>query len=232
MRRTLALFFLLMPISAFASDIGDVLGYLSDIYDLQKQTFDVANSQLTDLGSINNLAQNTLNELKGDLTGKFGYGNLSDSELKQYTYSNDDWEDVLSMSNANADFKAAQQRYAELYSTPEKVQGVTSLVQTQYQQGRSISRAALAASSESYNLVAEHMQSVKDILSKLEATDHTVTEKEALDLNARLIAELCFIQLEVLKQQNIQNQITATNSQAGINGQSEQGDFLNWKKTY
>jgi type IV secretion system protein VirB5 len=220
-----------LPLSAHAEiDISGILSMLSDIFGVNTDILENNVDQLTELTDLNQVATDNLNELKNDLTGKFGHGNLTDKDLAQYTWSNDSWESALSMSNKSPEFRAAQQRYADMYETPKEITGVSSLTQTQYQQSRDINRAALASSSYSYTLISEHAESVKNILAKLEAKDK-LTEKEAVDLNARLIAELCFIQLEMLKQQNIQTQLVATFTQTNVNSLSEESQFLAWNKS-
>jgi type IV secretion system protein VirB5 len=194
----------------------------SDILDILKNMYGVQDSQLTELQKITGVEKN----IHTDLSGNFGYGNLSDKDMSQYNWSNSSWESVMNMSGGSDAFKAAQKKYDSLYKSKEpkdlgKV--VTERTKALYKQSKEINRAALAASSYSFTEITEHMQTVKDILAQLEQHPE---EKAAVDLNARLTAELCFIQLEMLKQQNMQTQILATTSQASVNGLSDQAEFL------
>lgn len=169
-----------------------------------------------------------------NLSGNFGYGNFlnSQTDLNRRLWSNDSWSDVLKMAGSgNAEqFALAQKAYAKLYPVVESNHiGSTlkegNLTRTYYQQQSSISRAALAASSYQYDDINHHIQVVHDILTKLESEQ---SEKAALDLNARLVAELSFIQLDMLKQQILQTQLMATQTQRDVNGMSDASSFEIW----
>lgn len=195
MKKFILLSFLLLPLIAYASAESVILGWIYALESAQLPNL----INLEKLPNIDKLAQDTFDQLKTDLTGKFGHGNLTDSDLRQYQYANDSWANVLKKSDKSSEFTAAQDAYDKLYSTSADIKGVSPLSKTQYQQSRDINRAALAASSYSYDMIAEHLQSVKNILAKLEAKGD-ITQKEATDLNARLIAESIFVQLEILRQ--------------------------------
>ena len=188
-------------------------------------------SQLKDLSKINS---KQYDYLVNNLSGNFGYGNLLNgtSDLNKRQWSNDNWVDVLneaSGGNASA-FAAAQKKYDQLYPVKAaneivSTRGKDNLARTHYQQSSQISRAALAASSYSYDQLNEHIKNLHDMLAKL---DSQPSEKAALDINARLVAELGFIQLELLRQQTFQNQLSATQTQGEVNGMSDQSQFMKW----
>ena len=193
-----------------------------------------AKNRFEQLKDISALDTKQFNFLQNNLSGNYGYGSLFNDahSLRERQWANDNWTDVLraSSNNQTSAFAAAQKRYETLYPvraanhiTPTRNQN--NLTRAYYEEDKNISRAALAASSMSYDKINEHIKNLHDILLKLEDQQ---SEKSAIDLNARLVAELGFIQLEMLRQQNIQTQIMATQSQNDVNGMSEEAQFLEW----
>lgn len=229
MRKILVLFFtaFLLPFTlaftAKADDLSDILSLLNNINQVQNQ-------YMPAIPAINNT-------LTSNIQGNFGYGNLlnTQSDLNQMQWSNNTWQDVLNnIGGGNAQqFSMAQQAYANLYPilTSNQIgQTLTNndLTRIQYGQQSSISRAALAASSYSYNDLNQHIQNIHNILAMLE---NQPSEKSAIDLNTRLVAEISFIQLEELKEQDIQTQILATQSQGAVNSLSDGSKFNQWNPT-
>lgn len=214
---------LILPLSANADDISDILNLLNQIYQVQ-------NHNLPALPTINN-------SLISNLQGSFGYGSLlnTQTDLNQMLWSNNNWQDVLNnVGSGNAgQFSIAQKAYATLYpivSSNQIGQTLTNndLTRIQYGQQSAISRAALAASAYSYDQINQHILNIHNILAML---DNQPSEKAAIDLNTRLVAEISFIQLEELKEQNIQTQILATNSQGDVNSMSDSAKFDQWNPT-
>jgi type IV secretion system protein VirB5 len=214
---------LVLPISASADDISDILNVLNQIYQVQ-------NHNLPTLPTINTT-------LVSSLQGSFGYGSLlnTQNDLNQMLWSNNNWQDVLNNvgSGNAAQFSIAQKAYANLYpilSSNQIGQSLTNndLTRIQYGQQSAISRAGLAASQYSYDQINQHIQNIHNILAML---DNQPSEKAAIDLNTRLVAEISFIQLEELKQQDIQTQILATNSQGDVNSISDSAKFNQWNPT-
>lgn len=220
-----------LPLTTYAAgypviDIEEIIKTM----ELIEQTKD----EVSSLGDIKGFTKQQLNFLQQDIAGNFGYGNLlnNPADLAQRQWSNDNWIDVLNMVNTDktSAFYQAQRAYAQRYQilNPNQfsnAQGVSALTKQFYSDNSNISRAGLAASSYSYGQINQHMQVIHDILQKLETQP---SEKAAIDLNTRLIAELSFIELEKLRMQNIQTQIASNNSQAVVNGMSDQASFMQW----
>lgn len=221
----------ILPIQAFATgmpviDIASVTQLILLINKAKNQI-----DQLKNLSAVNN---KQFGFLQKNLQGNYGYGGLlnDNNALNQRQWSNDSWVDVLNESNNGhvSAFTAAQKKYDQLYPVvnPDKIVSTRSqnnLARTYYQQSSEISRAALAASSYSYDKLNEHIKNLHDMLAKL---DSQTSEKAAIDINARLVAELGFIQLELLRQQTMQNQLIATQTQGEVNGMSDQAKFMQW----
>lgn len=207
-------------------DVSQITKTLELIKEAQKQY-----QQMQDLSKLNTKQYDFLER---NLSGNFGYGKFlnGSSDLYRRQWSNDSWVDVLRVSNnghASA-FSDAQRNYDRLYPVVSSdhiasTRSRDNLTRTHYQQSSEISRAALAASSYSYDQINEHIKNIHDILAMLE---NESSEKAAIDLNTRLVAELGFIQIEMLRQQNIQNQLIATKTQGEVNGMSDQSQFMQW----
>lgn len=191
-----------------------------------------ADDQIEQLRNLKESSEEQLKLLKKSISGNFGYGNYLNTEEDEThrEWSNDNWIDVLQMreDKKNTQFTDAQKAYQKLYPVTDVDHVRTTLkkddlIKNYYDQSKAISRAALAASSESYNKINDHNQKIHTMIHLLE---NQPSEKAAIDLNARLVAELAFIQLEILKEQNIQSQLEATEAQNKINGMSDESQFM------
>ena len=175
-----------------------------------------------------------LSILQNYLSGDTGIENLLNgkSEMEKRLWANAEWESLLKAEGKGSyqSLSNLQQQYAKRYPvTSENNIGQTltdsDLIRTYYAQSKAINQAALATSAYSYNQLQGHTESIHSLLSHLKDTP---TEKASMDMNARLLAEVSFIQLEMLRQQTIQNQLLATQAQANVNGLSDQAKFNQW----
>lgn len=195
---------------------------------------ETANDQLDKLKELKTVNEN----IQKELTGKYGFGNLlnSDDEIKNRKVTPNQWEDALKNSDGNKAYQSAFKNYNKIYkaNSADKIAPASSsdknhLIKDHYERSQEINRAALAASEASFNEINQHIQNIHDMIAQLEDASKVPNEKAAVDLNARLVAENAFIQVEMLRQQTIQNQLLAMQSQSAINGMSDQADFLNTK---
>lgn len=212
---------------AKADVFTQMLSALTNIQQYTQQMQNMENNELPNLSQIN---QNLTKYMYGDT----GIENIlnGQSDMNQRLWSNANWNDVLNQVGGGtySGFQQQQQAYAQMYPTQNKEQiGQTltdnDLVRTYYQQNQEVSRAALAASSYSYNTINQHMQNIQSILLQIK---NTPTEKASIDMNARLLAEVSYIQLEMLRQQNVQTQLMATQSQGVVNAMSDESKFDQW----
>lgn len=226
----LLLFMVVRPAFADATDAY----WLSMMFALQNTQLPNLLKQFTQLQTANT----NLNTIQGYMSGDTGIENIlnTQSDVNQRLWSNSNWQDVLNNiggGNAQA-FSQYQQSYSTLYnglvSKEQLGQTLTDndLIRTNYQQNQQISRAALASSEYSYNTINQHIQNIHDILAQLSQTQ---TEKASMDMNARLLAEVSYIQLEMLRQQNFQTQLMATSSQGQVDSLSDQAKFDQWNPT-
>ena len=231
MRRiSLLLFGFILSTSVFAMMPVIDIGSISKTIELINQ----GRTQLEQMKRLYDVNTNQLDFLQKNLNGNFNYGRLFNEveDLNRRQWSNDSWMDALNrVSNGRTSaFGQAQRMYEKIYPVTSADKIATTrrdggLTRTYYQQSSNISRTALAASSYSYDHLNDHIKQLHDILSKL---DEQSTEKAAIDLNARLVAELGFIELEVLRQSTINNQLAATQTQGEVNSMSYQAQFMQW----
>jgi hypothetical protein len=170
--------------------------------------------------------------LKRCLSGDSGLGELlnTDKDIAKRAWAHPNWESLLRSDEGTnyASLIHLQQAYAKQYPvmSDDKV-GLTDadLIRAHYRQSKAINLAALAVSAQSYNQLQDRTDQVQSLLNHLKDTP---TEKGTMDMNARLLAEVTFTQIEMLRQQTIQNQLLATQAQSQVNGLSEQVRFNQW----
>lgn len=199
------------------------------------KTYTQLQDQYTRLGKMHDAINLTNKNLTDYLTGDTGIENYlnGSSDMNARLWSNDKWSDVLKASGGGntQGFTQMQQHYSDMYPVVDKnkIGGDdikdTDLIRAQYEQQKDISRAALADSAYSYNTINQHIQNIKSILSQI---SNKSTEKASMDTNARLLAEVSYIQLEMLKNQDMQTQLMATESQGQVNGVSDESKFAQW----
>jgi type IV secretion system protein VirB5 len=233
-RLTFTIFLLMMSVKAVATmPVVDVAAGLRAIELITEAKEQVKNleRQLSQLDNISDLNRQQYNFIQQNAHGNYGYGRLGNSETDLYKrqWSHNSWLDALNGANNGhtSAFVKAENHYRTLYPVVDASHIAPSrsrnnLSRTYYDQSTKINRAALAASSQSYEQINDHIKNLHQMLLKLEDSPN---EKAALDLNARLIAEIGFIQLEMLRQQILQNQLSATASQATTNGMSDESQF-------
>jgi hypothetical protein len=210
-----------VPAFAWDIDVDAIISMLGKMYGYQTA------EELPQLKEIKTNTENTVNQLKDvnkNLSGISGYENLL-NDMKNRKWSDDKWTEALNSAGSSA-FKETQRRYDNLYPVNDDKRKDSQLNKTYYTQSSQITRTALAASAYSYDTLNEHMEMVNGLLKKLATS---TTEKQVADLNARLLAEISFIQLEMLKQQNIQTQLIAMQSQSEVNGSSDAQRFNQWQ---
>lgn len=173
----------------------------------------------------------TVNEgIQKQLTGNFNYGayNNDDKATTARKITPSSWDDALKSAGNNKIYNDAYGNYKKIYALNKSdevapTSSGSNLIKSHYERSQAVNRAALASSEASFNQINEHIETLHKMVQELDAHPE---EKAASEINARLVAENAFIQLEMLRQQTIQNQLLAMQSQGEINGMSDQADFL------
>lgn len=223
---------------AFAADPAtEIINLLSDIEELETEmSIDQAKTS-TNTADISKSAQEQLSELKNEweqLTKAYGMGKLYDDTGTQNArlWSANDWNDVINQAAGgnSSRFQELMSSYQKLY--PSIKQGTNTnipasqLVANSYTQMDKTNNAALATSAYTYDEVNKHIQELEGILAEVEKAPN---EKAAIDLNSRLIAELGFIQLDMVKMQSVHTQMEATRNQNELSKDTLDKQFTNYK---
>lgn len=201
------------------------------------KTFDQLQKQYNQLNLLKKNAVNQLKQLKNQseaLTGHYGIHKLLNDEIAQHArlWSADNWNTMLNQAaGGNLD------RYHELLDFYQKKFPRLSRKQffpnqpnhpnaLHYDINVKTTQNSFAASHYIYDHINKH---VIDLQKMLDEIEHANTQKHALDLNSRITAELGFIQLELLKINSINTQMTSLQSQGNINGLTQEAKFIQWK---
>lgn len=219
---TLLLITLTVSKPALAWDLGDIIGILTEMNNLQNMHM----PKLDDIKRNTGETVTKLDKIHNNLNNLSGYEKLlnTDDITAKRKWSDDKWSNALELKG-DSSFKNIQRKYEELYPVDNENLKNSVLQNNFYKRSTQLNRTALAASEYSYDTINEHMDTVNKLLRELA---NSPTVKQATDLNARLLAEISFIQLEMLKQQNIQTQLIATQNQNVVNGLSDAKRFNRW----
>ncbi len=179
--------------------ISDEYEKLKAQYDLLKQTYDNAVNQL-----------NTAKRIASDAEGHYGYGNLINdaASLTEREWSPDNWQDALKgLSGGNpARYQQLVQQYQQDHPTlspDEFKKGASVAAAQQYQQQIQTNQAASVTASYAFNDIKQHLENIHQLSQNIEKAQDT---KAAIDLNARLLTEIAYIQVQQLKMQSLVNQ--------------------------
>lgn len=162
----------------------------------------------------NELFNNAKSQLQSQ-TGNYGMGKINNtlSDLKARQYSPDSWKEALKVQSGGVN-----DRYRELVKDYEKnhpdvkesnhVSGLNTnkddeVLVKSFQQGRAVNRAVSVQATYAYDNINTHLKNIHALSEKIDKTDNV---KAATDLNARIMAEVGYLQAEQIKLQALQNQ--------------------------
>jgi type IV secretion system protein VirB5 len=172
-----------------------------------------------------------MNQLKQLNSGHAGFGDLKNTveDLKNRQWSPETWEDALqNLSGGNkARYDALVKAYEknnDFLSDDEFLKGSSQANLKQYKKKRAVNEAVSVQTTYSFNELNKHIQMVHTLSAKIEGSSNQST-KSALDLNARLLAEIAYIQTESLKLQALMGQQNAQNAADDIWEESERSRF-------
>ena len=187
-------------------------------YDLLNETYRNAQSQLL-----------AAQQLTNDSQGSYGIGSFLNGakDLFDREWSPASWQRTLSgLSGANPQrYNALINAYQANHPTLPKrdFRNGASLSNTQlYQQDKDLNQAAVVNASYSFNDIQKHLSTIHLLSSKI---DQLKNIKASSDLNARLLAEVAYIQTQELKMQVILNQQIAQQNSDKIKHQSDSAQF-------
>ena len=230
-------FCLMLSHSAQADPITDALETLSKIYGVQTDMLDNT-ANMVDLNQkISEFSEAQLKQLQTQwtaLTKSYGMRD-SASDREARLWSADDWSSVLNQAAGGNNDRLQQlmKSYAEKYPTIASGSGsninMDSLIKSTYQDTGKTLNAAMATSEYAYNDVNARIKKLEALLAFVDDEGKNQNEKAATDLNSRLVAELGFTQLEMLKMLSINMQMNAMNLQKQYNLDTMNKQFLKYK---
>ena len=216
--------------SVMADPIDDVLNILNQLLGVQTQ-------MKTDTGNISTATQGLLDQTNKEwaaLTKSYQMADTQDDKNARL-WSADDWQSVLKQASGgnNERLQSLMTSYSNLYPTikngPSGQINEEKLVATTYTQEGQTYKAALATSAYSYDDINNQIKKIEAVLAQVDDAGKNQNEKAAIDLNSRLVAELGFIQLQMLKLQSIHTQMDATKNQGELNNDTLDKAFTDYK---
>lgn len=144
------------------------------------------------------------------LAAHFGYGDLlnSDDDLNARKWSPDTWDSALQgLSGGNDDrYKELVDEYQQDHpylSSDDMKKGASDAYATNYEQQVDTNRAAMAHASYSFESVNEHLDNIKELSSQINKAENP---KAIEEINARISAEVAYLQVEQIKSMAIMNE--------------------------
>lgn len=158
----------------------------------------------------------------------------ADSDKHQWSDSTAELNALLSATGSDSTkFSGSIEHYSGLFPlltdlTDPKTEELdpSTLVNANYTQEGNTYRAALATSQYMYNNINTRISKIHELLGEVDTK--SVNPKAAIDLNTRLVAELAYVQLEMLKMQSVQMQMEASKNQGELNTDSLEKQFLSY----
>ena len=234
-----------VPLVAKADPISDILKSLTDIDGDIKAEFPDASKNLNTINDLNKdikglsdsiktATEGQLTEVQNEwtaLTKSYEMSRVLSNAVPLELWSADDLNSALSSASGgnSARFDELKAAYAEqnptLTSTATNQSvNVSDLVKKTYDQKSAVTNTALATSQQTYNDVNYRIKNFDDLKAMID-TD-TPNEKASMDLMSRILVEIGYLQTEMLRQQSMNAQLTATNAQEEINGQTSSKNFF------
>lgn len=234
-----------VPLCAKADPISDILNVLGDIDgDIKKQfpdssknlnTINDLNKDIKNLNdSIKNATEGQLTQIQDEwkaLTKSYEMSRDLDNAVPMELWSAEEWNDALSTASGgnSSRFNELKASYAAknptITSQSSQSVNVDDLVKNTYEQQSAVSNTALASSQYTYDDVSYRVKNFDDLKKMIDT--ETPNQKASLDLMARLLVEIGYVQTEMLRQQSVHTQMVATNTQAEVNGQTASKNFFN-----
>ena len=112
----------------------------------------------------------------------------------------------------------------DFLSDDEFSKGASQAHVKQYKKKRAVNEAVTVQTTYAFDELSKHIKTVHELSAKIESSSNEGT-KSALDLNARLLAEIAYIQVQSLKLQALMSQQNAQNAADDIWAESERSRF-------
>lgn len=163
------------------------------------------------------------------LADHFGYGDLlnSDEDLSARKWSPDTWESALEgLSGGNgARYKELVDEYQKNHpylSSDEMKEGASDAQAADYEQQVQTNRASMAHASYEFEDVNEHLDNIKELSSQINKAEN---EKAIQEINARINAEVAYLQVEQIKSMSIMNEQLAQTQASQLASEKAASEF-------
>ena len=209
---------LMMLSTAYADEFDEIKGYLVEIAASTSGT-----EEYTQM--INQLDSQQMTML----LEQFGYGDLlnDDTAQKERAWSPDSWQDALrAQSGGNSD------RYQQLvdeyqashpYLSDEDMQkGSSASNTTNYEQQVQTNRAAMSHASYSFEEVNKHLDTINELSKKINEDSNP---KAVAEINARINAEVAYLQVEQIKSLAVLNEQIAQDQASSLVNDKAASEF-------
>jgi type IV secretion system protein VirB5 len=159
--------------------------------------------------------------------------NKNAQEAWQWTAS--DWQKTLEgmVGGNNQRYKDLLNAYKKQYpALSEEIMKndyhVSPSQRNIYQNGVKTNAVVLSESAYQYNDINKHMQEIQELS---EYINHATTDKEATDLNSKLLAQLAYVQLAALRMQTLTNQQLGEQRAATLAAEKQHIEFTSHEIT-
>lgn len=195
-------------------DLGQITRTI-EVYQQLKKQFVTVKAQLEQMRHQFSITE----KIESHLAGHYGMGNLfnENREQAQRYWGGDDWHASSEKNPMNNFLQAYQQRFPDLEEHQHNRQSHL------YQENQQVTQTAAGAADYLYGSVSGKIERVQHLMNQIERAD---TQKAALDLNSRLLAELAFIQLDLLKLQTLKTRLSVMSREAPNSGRYSEAKFL------
>ena len=160
------------------------------------------------------------------LTGTTTLGNFLNDQAAQEAreWSPSEWASAVSGGN-NSRYKQLLEDYQKAHpslSTSNASLGMSSENATDYQQQVDTNQAASTHATYAFNEANQHLENIDDLSKQSNEASDT---KHIQDLNARMNAEIAYLQVEVIKGIAVMNQQMAQQQATEIHDKTEAAKF-------
>ncbi len=179
-----------------------------------------------DLEILQQAMQNISTDQLSALTGKSEYGTFQNGKEEQEgrEWSPSEWASALSGGN-NSRYNQLLDDYKKAHpslSSDEANLGMSASYATDYQQQVATNQASATHATYSFNDTNNHLKIIDNLSEEINKTEDT---KRIQDLNARINAEVAYLQVEIVKGLAVMNEQLAQQQATEINDRNAAANF-------
>lgn len=216
---------LLFSVNSAYANPGTEEAMLTQLEFIKDYNFIMEGYQLT-MKELQTAMQGDIASQLTAMTGITDLGSLLNGEEEQDArkWSPSEWAQVVSGGNG-ARYQELLEQYQKMHptlSTSEASEGMSSANATDYQQQVETNQAASSQATYAFNNSNAHLETINNLAEKINEESDT---KRIQDLNARMNAEIAYLQVEVIKGIAVMNQQMAQQQATDIHDRTEAAKF-------